>query len=97
MAGYIVSCAAEADLAAILEYIAEDSVQAALTVNERFLSVFRMLAEHPQAGHYRDDLASRAVRFFPVYSYMVVYLSGSEPLEVARILSAAQDTESILK
>ena len=96
MAGYIFSNEAEADFDAILEYIAADSIQAALVVHTRFLEIFRLLAENPEAGHYRDDLASRVLRFFPVYSYMVVYISGSQPVEIARILGAAQDIERVL-
>ncbi len=64
---------------------------------DRFLEVFRMIGENPNVGHYREDLTTRAVRFFPVYSFMIVYLSGSSPVEVARILGTAQDVESILR
>ncbi|MEN8007689.1 MAG: type II toxin-antitoxin system RelE/ParE family toxin [Candidatus Krumholzibacteriota bacterium] len=96
MSDYIFSNEAEADFDAILEYIAADNVQSALDVHARFFEVFQLLAENPEAGHYRDDLTSRAVRFFPVYSYMVVYISGSKPVEIARILGAAQDLDSIL-
>ena len=74
MSGFIFSNEAEADFDAILEYIAEDSVQSALDVHARFLEIFQLLGENPEAGHYRKDLTSRAVRFFPVYSYMVVYI-----------------------
>jgi plasmid stabilization system protein ParE len=97
MSGFIFSNVAEADFDSILEYIAADSVQSALDVHARFLEVFQLLAENPEAGHYREDLTSRAVRFFPVYSYMVVYISGSRPVEIARILGTAQDLESILE
>lgn len=97
MANYILSAEAEADLTGILEYISQDSPQSALHVWDRFLEVFRVLGEHPDSGHYREDLASQSVRFFPVYSYMVVYTSGSKPVEIARILGAAQDVESILR
>ena len=97
MSGYIFSNEAEADFDSILEYIAADSVQSALDVHARFLEVFQLLAENPEAGHYREDLTSRAVRFFPVYSYMVVYISGSRPVEIARIMGTAQDLESILE
>ena len=96
MPGYIFSNEAEADFDAILEYIAADSVQSAVDVHTRFLEIFRLLAENPEVGHYREDLTSQAVRFFPVYSYMVVYISGSSPVEIARILGTAQDVESIL-
>ncbi len=96
MPGYIFSNEAETDFDSILEYIAEDSIQSAINVHSRFLEIFQLLAENPEVGHYREDLTSRAVRFFPVYSYMVVYVSGSKPVEIARILGATQDVESIL-
>ncbi len=96
MPGYIFSNEAEVDFDSILEYIAADSVQSAIDAHARFLEVFQLLAENPEVGHYREDLTSRAVRFFPVYSYMIVYVSGSKPVEIARILGAAQDVESIL-
>lgn len=97
MANYILSAEAEADLTSILEYISQDSPQSALQVWDRFLEVFRVLGEHPDSGHYREDLASRPVRFFPVFSYMVVYTSGSRPVEIARFLGVSQDVESILR
>jgi len=96
MSGYIFSNAAEADFDSILEHIATDSVHSAINVHARFLEVFQLLAENPEVGHYREDLTSRAVRFFPVYSFMVVYVSGSKPVEIARIFGAAQDVKSIL-
>jgi len=57
---------------------------------------FELLAENPDAGHYREDLTSRPVRFFPVYSYLVVYLAGTSPVQIVRVLGGAQDVEMIL-
>ncbi len=96
MAGYYLVQDAEIDLDAILDYIAEDSLPSALKVQERFLELFRMLADNPEAGHFREDLTSRPVRFFPIYSYMVVYLTNTDPVEIVRIIGVAQDAESIL-
>ncbi len=94
---YVLVPEARKDLAELLDYIAADSVDAALRVHDRFVEIFELLAEHPDAGHYRDDLTSRPVRFFPVYSYLVVYSDGSAPLEIVRVLGGAQDVESILR
>ena len=45
---------------------------------ERVEAVIRdrivFLAENPNAGHWRKDLITEAVRFFPVYSYLIVYV-----------------------
>jgi plasmid stabilization system protein ParE len=96
VAGYYLVQDAEIDLDAILDYIAEESLPSALKVQERFLEIFRMLADNPEAGHFREDLTSRPVRFFPIYSYMVVYLTDTNPVEIVRIIGVAQDAESIL-
>ena len=97
MSGYLLTGDAETDLASILAFIAEDSVESALKVHERFHEVFRLLAVNPHVGHLRADLTSRPVRFFPVYSYMVVYLADTNPVEIVRILGMAQDAQSILR
>lgn len=97
MSGYLLTGDAEADLASVLAFMAEDSVESALRVHERLIEVFRMLSTNPYVGHLRTDLASRPVRFFPVYSYMVVYLADTNPVEIVRILGMAQDAQSILR
>jgi plasmid stabilization system protein ParE len=96
MAGYLLVPEARTDLHEILNYIAEDSVDSALRVHGRFIEIFELLAENPDAGHYREDLTSRPVRFFPVYSYLVVYLAGTNPVQIVRVLGGAQDVETIL-
>ncbi|RLA48342.1 MAG: type II toxin-antitoxin system RelE/ParE family toxin [Gammaproteobacteria bacterium] len=96
MAGYLLVPEARTDLHEILNYIAEDSVDSALRVHSRFIEIFELLAENPDAGHYREDLTSRPVRFFPVYSYLVVYLAGTSPVQIVRVLGGAQDVETIL-
>ena len=97
MAGYLLVPEARTDLLEILNYIAEDSVESALRVHSRFIDIFELLAENPDAGHYREDLTSRPVRFFPVYSYLVVYLASTRPVQIVRVLGGAQDVETILK
>jgi plasmid stabilization system protein ParE len=80
----------------ILNYIAEDSLDASMKVLDRFLEVFELLGENPGIGHFRDDLTTRPVRFFPVFSYLVIYLADTSPVEIIRVLGGAQDLESIL-
>ena len=87
---------ARTDLREILHYIAEDNVDAADKVLDRFLEIFELLGENPDIGHFRDDLTSHPIRFFPVYSYLVLYMANSSPVEVVRVLGGAQDIKSIL-
>ena len=96
MANYVLVPEARNDLLEILTYIATDSVDSALRVHGRFVEIFELLSENPNVGHYRDDLTSRPVRFFPVYSYLVVYLAETSPVQIVRVLGGAQDVKSIL-
>ena len=58
----------------------------------------RRLAETPGLGHVREDLAAidPALRFWPVYSYLIVYRAETAPLEVVRVLHGARDVRRIL-
>ena len=96
MAGYVLVPKAQTDLLDILNYIADDNIDSALQVHSRFEKIFELLAENPDAGHYRKDLTSRPVRFFPVYSYLVIYLADTSPVQIVRVLGGAQDVETIL-
>jgi antitoxin ParD1/3/4/toxin ParE1/3/4 len=55
------------------------------------------LAKNPHAGHWRRYLTSEAVRFFPVYSYLVVYRPAITPLQVVAVLHGRRDVERILR
>jgi plasmid stabilization system protein ParE len=58
---------------------------------------FAFLARTPGAGHARGDLTPENVKFFPVYSYLVVYHSETKPLQIISILHGRRDVEGILK
>jgi antitoxin ParD1/3/4/toxin ParE1/3/4 len=40
----------------------------------------------PGSGHRRADLTSRPVLFYRIFSYLVVYQPGSEPLRILGVL-----------
>jgi antitoxin ParD1/3/4/toxin ParE1/3/4 len=67
---------------------------------DRIESVIRTkciyLATFPDAGHWRHDLTSADVRFFSVYSYLIVYRPETKPLQVVTILHASRDVAGIL-
>jgi plasmid stabilization system protein ParE len=55
------------------------------------------LAEFPHAaGHWRPDLTSAQVRFFPVYSYLIVYRPETKPLQVVAILPGHRNVAKLL-
>lgn len=51
----------------------------------------RFLALTPGAGHSRSDLTPEAVKFWPVFSYLIVYNPTMRPLGIARVLHGSRD------
>lgn len=97
MKQFHLSASAQRDLRAIRDYIAERSgPNRAARVIERFVRALRRLAEHPGLGRARPDLAPESTRFFPVYSYLIVYDATSAPLRVLRVIHGARDLRSAL-
>jgi toxin ParE1/3/4 len=70
---YVLAPQAALDLFEIWHYIKE---QASVTIADRVESAIRgrmaFLAGTPGAGHRRKDLTDEDVKFFPVYSYLIV-------------------------
>jgi toxin ParE1/3/4 len=95
---YILAPQAALDLVEIWRYIKE---QTSLTIADRVEAAIRekfvFLAQTPGAGHRRKDLTDADVRFFPVYSYLIVYRPETKPLQIASILHGRRDVEQILK
>lgn len=56
-----------------------------------------MLSDHPELGHVRPDLTSKPVRFWSVYSYLIIYDPKARPLEVVRILSGYRDIAALMR
>jgi plasmid stabilization system protein ParE len=86
---------AAADVREIWEYIAQDSIRAARRVRLQILDACRMIAANPHIGHKREDLTPKAVLFWPVGSYLIVY-RAQPSIEIVRVLHAARDVGSLL-
>src|SRR6267378_368505 len=95
---FVLAPQAALDLVEIWRYLKE---QTSLTIADRVESANRekieFLARTPGAGHSRKDLTDEDVKFFPVYSYLIVYRPQTKPLQVAAILHGHRDVERILK
>ena len=95
---YFVAPQAALDLAEIWRYIKDrSSIAMADRVESVILEKLAFLAKSPEAGHRRKNLTDEDVKFFPVYSYLIVYRPQTEPLQVAAILHGRRDVERILK
>jgi toxin ParE1/3/4 len=95
---YVLAPQAALDLVEIWRYIKE---QTGLTMADRvesgILEKIAFLAGTPGAGHSRKDLTEEDVKFFSVYSYLIVYRPTTKPLQIVSILHGRRDLEQILK
>jgi len=81
-----------ADVRQIWDSLAEKGgVTAADRLLEHFYDACRMLADLPGIGHTRTDLTDRAMLFWTVGDYHVIYHPEVIPLEVERIFYAGRD------
>jgi len=95
---YVLAPEAASDLVQIWRYIKkQSSVAMADRVEAVILDRIAFLAENPGAGHWRRNLTERPVKFFPVYSYLIVYRPETKPLQIASILHGRRDLEQILR
>jgi plasmid stabilization system protein ParE len=97
MAKFRISRRADADVDAIWEYIARDSVEAADKVEAEIHSEIKRLADMPGMGHQREDVANPSYRFWRVYSYLIAYRMEGRTLIVVRVVHGARDLRRLFK
>jgi antitoxin ParD1/3/4/toxin ParE1/3/4 len=97
MKRFVLSQPAKRDLGEIKNYLVE---KAGPTTTRRVMKDIRsalvLLGSEPGAGHVREDLTSRPVKFWPIYSYLIVYDPDTKPLQVIRVLHGMRDIKEIL-
>jgi antitoxin ParD1/3/4/toxin ParE1/3/4 len=95
---YVLAPEAALDLVQIWRYIAK---QSSVEIADHVESVIRdkivFLATNPGAGHWRKNLTDEEVKFFPVYSYLIVYRPDTVPLQIVSILRGRRDVEQLLR
>ena len=97
MKRYFLTPAAKTDLVEIYEYIHHDKPMAAARVMARIRDAIRRLAETPGMGHRREDLTDDdSLRFWPIYSFLIVYRLSKGPIQVLRVVHGARDVSRIL-
>ena len=97
MKRFVLTPLAEQDLNEIWEYIGGDSTESANRALGKIEAAIYRLTENPGLGHLREDLADRRHRFYLVYSYLIVYRVGTDPLQIIRVLHAARDVQTSLR
>ena len=76
-------------------HIAADNPAAADRLIDEIDAKLRLLAEAPNLGRARDDIAPN-VRHFPVGNYLIFYTPGPDASSVVRILHGARSLEGLL-
>jgi plasmid stabilization system protein ParE len=95
---YLVAPQAALDLVEIWRYIQErSSIAMADRVESVILEKLALLAKSPEAGHRRKNLTDEDVKFFPVYSYLIVYRPKTKPLQIVSILHGRRDLARVLR
>ncbi len=94
MKTHVVTGPAKRDLTEIWSYLADQaSPETADRVLRDLRQAMRDPASMPEMGHRREDLTRRPVRFWLVYSYLIVYRPETVPLQILRVLHGARDVE----
>lgn len=97
MKRYLLTLDAEQDLDTVKTYLLKrGGVPAARHVLTQINLAFGLLADRPEAGHRREDLTPTALKFWPIFSYLIVYDPIPRPIVIVRVLHASRDIEALL-
>lgn len=97
MTRYYISRDADVDLDLIWAFIARDSIEAAERVDREFYKTFESLARMPEQGYQRRDLTKRPVRFFPLYSYLIIYQPAADAIQIMAVIHGNRNLKRLLK
>lgn len=98
MTRYFLSPEAREDLREIRTYlVGQGGRRVAQYVLRDITAAFRLLASRPEAGHLRQDLTPLPVKFWSVFSYLIVYDPATKPLGIARVLHGSQHLETLFR
>jgi toxin ParE1/3/4 len=85
---------ADEDLIDIWLYIAPDNPGAADRLLDEIEEKFSLLANQPQLGPARPDIAEEC-RYFPVGSYLILYRIIPDGIEVVRVVQGSRRLDNL--
>ena len=98
MRRFTLSPEAAADLQEIRTYLTQEAGPSITkSVFAKIREAFVQLARTPGMGHSREDLTDEPLRFWSVFSYLVIYDPATKPIEIVRVLHGRREVDSILK
>lgn len=97
MSGFILTTHAQEDARTLWSYLSEEAGQStADRVLSEIWDAMDRLVQYPKLGHTRTDLTELPLRFWSIYSYMIVYMDDSVPLTIVGVVHASRDLPRIL-
>jgi plasmid stabilization system protein ParE len=93
----VLSANALIDLNQIWDYIAVDSVDAADRVLDEIQNNMFRLCDMPGMGHQRPDVKNTQLRFWSVYSYLIVYRYTGSQLKIKRVISGHRNIKRLFR
>ena len=97
MKRYILSPEAGKDIRAIRAYLKREVGQRiAQSTLDKIKDAFVFLSRTPGAGHLREDLTDEPVKFWPVFSYLIIYNPATRPIEIVRIIHGSREISTML-
>jgi antitoxin ParD1/3/4/toxin ParE1/3/4 len=97
MKRFVLTRPAERDLDAIKTFLKERTgPEIARRVMRDLRSALELLASQPGIGHAREDLTTRPLKFWPIYSYLIVYDPVPVPVQIIRVLHGKRDIQAII-
>ncbi|MEG3929709.1 MULTISPECIES: type II toxin-antitoxin system RelE/ParE family toxin [unclassified Microcoleus] len=94
MSRYTLSAPAKQDLRELTNYLLLFSANAANHFLNVFQEKFRLLADFPERGRSREELAP-SLRSFPVDKYVIFYRVIKNGIQIERVLSGYRDFEDV--
>ncbi len=88
-----ISRQADRDLEDMWVYLAQNDSLAADLLLAKVLDKFPMLAQFPEMGRSRKELAEE-LRSFPIKPYIIFYKNMETHIEIVRILHQSRDIEN---
>lgn len=98
MERYLLTSDAQQDLAEIKAYLVQQGgKRLARYVLREIREALRLLGRTPEAGHWREDLTDAPLKFWTVFSYLIVYDPAKRPIEILNVVHGSRDVLGILR
>lgn len=90
---------ASRDIDAIWDDVFErsQSIDTADKVVANIFQAFELLGNRPGAGHIREDLTDKPLKFWSVYQYLIAYIPDSDPIAIIAVIHGARDLPVLLE